>query len=99
MTREPNISEVGVGTTVVVTCSIKSYPGASIRWEKRTLNEYAPVDSSIAGNTSNTFSVITESIIMVTSSDIDGASKYCCEATNIIGTSPMECLDFTERGK
>lgn len=98
MTRNPDIEEVPVGTTVTLTCSVTSYPESTIRWEQQALNEHITLNSSTMDRVMhNMFSVITNSTIMFNSSDIKSASKYCCIATNVIGTT-IECLDFTERG-
>ena len=80
---------------VAVTCSIISYPGlSSIQWEQRISNTPTAVNGFTARNdTSKMFSVITHSTIMVTGRDINGASSYCCAATNVIGTA-VNCLDF-----
>ena len=92
-------NEVPVGTTIIVTCSVMSYPGSSIRWEQQTANnENIALNTSTTMNvTSNMFSVITNSTLTFTSEQINGASKFCCVATNVIGTT-MRCLEFTERG-
>ena len=98
MTRNPDSKEVPVSTAVSVTCSVMSYPASSIRWEQQTNNVYRTLnDFTVRNDTSNMFSVITNSTIMVTSGQINGASQYCCAATNMIG-STVKCLDFTERG-
>ena len=91
--------EVPVSTTVIVTCSVTSYPGSSIRWEQQTANnENIALDTATTRNvTSNIFSVITNSTLTFNSEQIKGASKFCCVATNVIGTT-MQCLEFTERG-
>ena len=94
MTRNPDSNEVAMDTTVTVTCSVISYPGSSILWEQRISNEYTTWDAfSVNNNTSNMFSIITNSTIMFTGSEINGASSFCCTATNMIGTV-MRCLDF-----
>lgn len=92
-------NEVAMGTKVTVTCSVKSYPGSSIHWKRQqTANEYTTLNTSLVKNdTSGMFAVITNSTIMFNSSEINGASSYCCVATNVIGTT-MKCLDFTKHG-
>ena len=95
MTRNPDSNEVGMDTTVAVTCSVISYPGLSdIRWEQRISDMRTPLSSfTMRNDTSKVFSVVTHSTIMVTGRDINGASSYCCAATNVIGTA-VNCLDF-----
>lgn len=94
MTRNPDINEVAMDTTVTVTCSVTSYPESSIQWEQRISNEHIPLNTfDVRNNTSNMFSVITNSTIMTTGKEINGASSYCCAATNVIGTT-VKCLDF-----
>ena len=91
-------TEVVMGTTVTVTCSVTSYPASSIHWEQRTSDDYITLNNFVlTSNTSNMFSVITNSTIMFTSSDINGATSYCCAATNMIGIT-VNCLHFTEHG-
>ena len=98
MTRNLDSKEVPVGTTVIVTCSVMSYPGSSIHWEQQTANKNIPLNEfTVMNDTSNMFSVITNSTFMFTSEQINGASKFCCAATNAIGTM-MQCLEFTEHG-
>ena len=90
--------EIVMGTTVTVTCSVTSYPGSSIHWEQRTSTDYVTLNNFVvSSNTSDIFSVITNSTITFTSNDINGATSYCCAATNMVGTT-MNCLHFTERG-
>ena len=90
--------EVVMGTVVTVTCSVTSYPGSSIHWEQQTSTDYITLNNFVvSSNTSYMFSVITNSTITFTSSDINGASSYCCAATNMIGTT-VNCLHFTELG-
>ena len=99
MTRDPDISEVPVGSSVTVTCSIMSYPGSSVHWEQQTDNKYTTLSAFNERNDSSSmFMVVTNSTIMFAGEDINGASKYCCAATNIIGVA-KKCLDFTELGK
>ena len=99
MTKNLDSKEVPVGTTVIVTCSVMSYPGSSIRWEQQTANNenIALNTATTVNTTSNMFSVITNSTFTFTSQQINGASKFCCAATNVIGTT-MQCLGFTEHG-
>ena len=88
-----------MGRNIIVTCSIMSYPGSSVYWEQQNDNVYTTLSAINESNdTSNMFRVITNSTIMFVSKDINGASKYCCVATNIIGMAE-KCLDFTEDGK
>lgn len=99
MASNPDVMEVPVSTTVTLSCSVTSYPESNIHWEQHT---HANGDKRL--NTSNVgtvvfsrFSVVTMTTITFTSSDINGASSYCCVATNMIGTT-RSCLEFTERG-
>ena len=96
MTRNPDSNEIAMDTTVAVTCSIISYPGLSnIRWEQQISNVPTPLNgfTTTRNDTSKVFSVVTHSTIVVTGRDINGASSYCCAATNEIGTA-VNCLDF-----
>jgi len=100
MTRNPNRTIVGVGVSVTVTCTVLSYPTSTIRWEQQTSTSEDPIEltrNSVSDDSSNIFSVISTSTFTFSSDDVRGARKYCCYATNIIGTS-VECLDFTEDG-
>jgi len=99
MTRNPDSDVVSVGTTVVVMCSVMSYPGSSIQWKQYTSDmKVNTIASTVMSDTSSTFRTISNSSITFVSSDINGASRYCCEATNTIGTAE-KCLEFTEDGK
>lgn len=98
--RNPNRTIVGVGASVAVTCTVVSYPRSTIRWEQQASTDENPTEltvNSLSDDTSNVFTVISTSTFTVSSEDVRGASKYCCYATNIIGTS-AECLSFTEDG-
>lgn len=98
MTSNTDSVEVVMGTVVTVTCSVTSYPASSIHWERQTSTDnVTPSNSVVSSNTSYMFSVITNSTLTFTSSDINGASSYCCVATNMVGTT-VNCLHFTERG-
>ena len=83
-----------MGTTVIVACSVISYPGSSIRWEQQNANnENITLNAATTMNvTSNMFSVITNTTLTFTSEQINGTSKFCCVATNVIGTT-MQCLE------
>jgi len=101
MTRSTTNDTVGVGTPVTVTCTVTSYPRSNIRWQQQPSTNVDPIHltgNSLPDDTSNTFTIISTSTIMFTSENVLGASKYCCLATNAIGTS-VECLSFTEDGK
>ena len=88
-----------MGKSIILTCSIMSYPGSSVYWEQQNDNVYTTLSAINESNdTSNMFRVITNSTIMFASEDINAASKYCCVATNIIGVAE-KCLEFTEHGK
>ena len=101
MTKNPDIVEVPVSTTVTVTCSVISYPASVIHWQQQTAaaDDYIALrDHKIISNSSNMFSVETRSTFTFNDSSISGASSYCCSAVNAIGTA-MNCLHFTELGK
>ena len=101
MIRTPNRTIVGVGASVTVTCTVVSYPNSAIHWEQQASTDENPTEltvNSLPDDTSNIFNVISTSTFIVSSEEVRGASKYCCYATNIIGTS-AECLSFTEDGK
>ncbi|XP_065920047.1 immunoglobulin superfamily DCC subclass member 4-like [Dysidea avara] len=100
MTRNPDRTIVGVGASVTVTCTVMSYPRSTIHWEQQTSTNENPIEltgNSSPDDTSNTFTVISTSTFTFSSEDVLGASKYCCYATNAIGTS-VDCLSFTEDG-
>ena len=86
---------------ITVSCSIESSPQSVISWE--LINAASEVfnittNATTPHNVGNTYYTNSTSSLTFTANDIDGFSKFCCTARNIIGNN-AKCLNFTETGK
>ena len=96
--RDPDSDMVRENTMVTVTCLVTSNPPSTISWEQVTASDSTDkTDRAITSVlTNNQFNTTSSSAL--TNDDINGFSKFCCSASNDIGTA-MKCLNFTETGK
>ena len=101
ITRHPNSYIVEEDTIVTVTCLVTSIPQSSISWEQVTSNDRTDDITTdcvtTSAPTNNSSSTVSSSAINITNEDINGFSKFCCNASNDIGMT-TSCLNFTETG-
>ena len=100
VTRVPDSDMVEENTMVTVTCLVTSNPQSTISWEQVTasgrINKTDHATTSVLIN--NQFNTESWSALNFTNDDINGFSKFCCSASNDIGTA-TRCLNFTEASR
>ena len=98
--RIPDSEIVEENTMVTVTCSVTSNPQSTISWEQVTasdrINKTDHATTQVLTN--NQFNTESSSALSFTNDGINGFSKFCCSASNDIGTA-MRCLNFTRAGR
>lgn len=99
ITRTPDTEMVDDNVRVTVMCSVKSNPQPSINWEQIAEDVMDVTRTATTQHTMNSiFNFTSISSISFTNENISGFSKFCCTASNSIGTAE-KCLNFTETGK
>ena len=97
--RIPDSEIIKENTMVTVTCSVTSNPQSMISWEQVTASDRInKTDRATSVLTNNQFNTESSSALSFTNDDINGFSKFCCSASNDIGTA-MRCLNFTGAGR
>ena len=100
--RGPNGDVVTEGTTVMLVCSLTSYPQSTISWEKVTSSGSVDLTSRAPStqHTHDTFSTTSTSSINITNADINELSRFCCAANNDVGAASRCSNDYkAETGK
>ena len=100
ITRVPDSEMVEENTMVTVTCLVTSNPQSTISWEQVTASDRINTTDHATTRvlTNNQFNTELSSALSFTNDDINGFSKFCCSASNDIGTA-TRCLNFTEASR
>ena len=98
--RNPDSDMVEENVMVTVTCLVTSNPQSTISWEQVTATDKTDTTDRAMTQVlpNNGLNTVSSSSITFTNDDINGFSKFCCNASNSIGPAER-CLNFTETGK